>query len=71
MIFHVTVQQGEDGQIVVSCPALPGCISQGADVQSALENIREAIALYLWEQNKQAVATLGEEERSTLRTVTL
>lgn len=28
-------------------PALPGCISQGDTRQEALENIQEAIALYL------------------------
>jgi len=32
---------------VVEASALPGCISQGATRQEALENIKEAIALYL------------------------
>ena len=31
MNFHVTLEQAEDGWIVVECPALPGCVSQGAD----------------------------------------
>ncbi len=29
---------------VAQCPAIPGCISQGATREQALENIREAIA---------------------------
>jgi predicted RNase H-like HicB family nuclease len=29
MIFHVTVEQAEDGWMVAECPALPGCVSQG------------------------------------------
>ena len=28
-------------------PALPGCYSQGESVEEALENVREAIELYL------------------------
>ena len=31
MIFHVTLEQAEDGWIVAECPALPGCVSQGKD----------------------------------------
>ncbi|MBD0263805.1 MAG: type II toxin-antitoxin system HicB family antitoxin, partial [Tolypothrix sp. Co-bin9] len=31
----------------VWCPELPGCVSAGETEQEALENIREAIALYL------------------------
>jgi len=29
---------------VAECPAIPGCISQGATEQAAIENIQEAIA---------------------------
>jgi predicted RNase H-like HicB family nuclease len=29
------------------CPELPGCASAGDSTEEALENIREAIALYL------------------------
>ncbi len=38
----------------VSCPALPGCHSQGEDRAEALENIREAIAGWL-EREARAV----------------
>jgi predicted RNase H-like HicB family nuclease len=37
----------EDGGFVASCPALPGCHSQGETVNEALANIREAITLCL------------------------
>ena len=43
MKFLVTLEEDEDGFIVASCPALPGCHSQGRDREEALENIREAI----------------------------
>ena len=29
--------------MVVECPSLPGCISQGKNREEALENIKEAI----------------------------
>ena len=30
--------------VVVECPSIPGCVSQGATESEALVNIREAIA---------------------------
>ncbi|MEA2678913.1 MAG: hypothetical protein QOK03_635 [Candidatus Binataceae bacterium] len=47
MKFRVLLQQDEDGVMVAEAPALPGCISQGARRDEALNNIREAIAGYL------------------------
>jgi predicted RNase H-like HicB family nuclease len=37
----------ETGDWSVWCPELPGCVSAGETEQEALENIREAIELYL------------------------
>ena len=56
MIFHVTMEHAEDGWIVVECPALPGCISQGRDEKEALENIKEAINAWLWAEDQKAVS---------------
>ncbi len=47
MTFKVVVKQGEDGYFVANCPSLKSCWSQGKSREEALENIREAIALYL------------------------
>jgi predicted RNase H-like HicB family nuclease len=44
---QVFVYPGEDGFWVVECPSLPGCISQGKTKQEAVNNIREAIDLYI------------------------
>ena len=44
---QVLIYPGEDGFWVVECPSLPGCISQGQTKEKALENIREAIDLYV------------------------
>ena len=47
MTFQVVLEPGEDGWIVVECPALPGCVSQGRTEAEAIDNIREAIELWL------------------------
>jgi predicted RNase H-like HicB family nuclease len=56
MVFHVTLEKAEDGWIVVECPALPGCVSQGKDEQEALENIKEAIQGWLWAEDQKAIS---------------
>jgi len=45
--FKVLLEVDETGGYVVSCPALPGCYSQGDTVPEALTNVREAIELTL------------------------
>jgi predicted RNase H-like HicB family nuclease len=47
MTIKVVVERGEDGYFVASCPSLKSCWSQGKTREEALENIREAITLYL------------------------
>lgn len=47
MKFYVTIDRDEDGIWIVECPAIPGCVSQGATKEEALENIKEAIGLCL------------------------
>jgi len=51
----ITLEQAEDGWIVAECPALPGCVSQGRDVNEALANIREAIAAWKWAEGRKAL----------------
>ena len=60
MIFHVKVERAEDGWLVVECPALPGCVSQGRTEEEALANIREAITAWLWAEDQKAAAVLSE-----------
>lgn len=47
MKFVITLEEDEDGFIVASCPALPGCHSQGSDTDDAVANITEAIQAYI------------------------
>ena len=47
MKFMTTLDRDEDGVWVAECPAIPGCVSQGATHDEALAKIREAIAACL------------------------
>ena len=47
MELLVTLERDETGMLVVECPAIPGCVSQGETETEALANIREAIAACL------------------------
>ncbi len=47
MKYRVFIEQDEDGAFVAEAPTLPGCISQGNTRAEALENIHEAIEIYL------------------------
>jgi predicted RNase H-like HicB family nuclease len=46
IVYKVALNESEEG-FAVSCPGLPGCWSQGATEEEALENIRDAIREYL------------------------
>lgn len=47
MRLKVVLEASEEGGYTVYVPSLPGCISEGETVEEALNNIREAIELYL------------------------
>jgi predicted RNase H-like HicB family nuclease len=48
MEFFVQIEEDkESGGFVVWCPTLSGCVSQGETKEEALENIKDAIRLYL------------------------
>ena len=59
MRYRVVLSKNDDGY-TVRCPGLPGCWSQGATEEEALENIRSAIAEYLAAINE---LTAGQEVR--------
>jgi predicted RNase H-like HicB family nuclease len=44
---QVLVFKGKDGYWVAECPSLPGCISQGKTRAEAIDNIKDAIAIYV------------------------
>jgi len=46
MEYKVMLEKTEEGY-AVWCPGLPGCWSQGATEEEALENTKDAIKAYL------------------------
>ena len=46
MIYRVVLMQTEEG-VAVFCPMLPGCYGQGEKEADALDDFREAAALWL------------------------
>ncbi len=47
MKIQVVLEPSDDGGYTVYVPTLPGCISEGETGEEAMQNIREAIELYL------------------------
>ena len=46
-VFHVIIEQDEDGVYVGKVPELKGCLSQGDTLDELMKNIKEAIELCL------------------------
>lgn len=55
MKFGVIIEKDDDGYVAF-CPAMKGCHTQGESLEEVLENMKEAVALYL--------ETLSPEEKS-------
>ena len=43
MKLTVALYQDEDGVYIAECPAIPGCVSQGASQAEAEANIEDAV----------------------------
>ncbi len=61
MKIKVVIEKGEDDFFVARVPSLKGCWSQGKTRDEALENIREAIDLYLEPEPSFFVNAAGRE----------
>jgi predicted RNase H-like HicB family nuclease len=46
MTYQVVLTRTDEG-VSINCPALPGCWSEGKTEAEAMENIKEAIQMYL------------------------
>jgi predicted RNase H-like HicB family nuclease len=62
MKLKVVLVPSEEGGFTVYVPSLPGCISEGDSESQALQNIREAIELYL-EPVDDDLAGIGKDVR--------
>lgn len=56
--FDVVIVEDESGGYLAFVPDLPGCHTQGDTLQELMDNVKEAVELYL--------ETLSEEEKEEL-----
>ncbi|MBI2887632.1 MAG: type II toxin-antitoxin system HicB family antitoxin [Chloroflexi bacterium] len=73
MKYTVVLMPGENKGYTVICPALPGCVSEGDDVENAMNMIKEAAELWLevWLEEGRPLPTetpdiVAEEIRACL-----
>ena len=59
--YNVIFQKEEEGGYSVWVPLLPGCASQGETFEEALENIKEAIVLYLKDEKKEETPDINSQ----------
>ena len=50
--FDVIIEKDEDGGFIAFVPALPGCFTQGETLEEVIENVKEAIELYIEEKGE-------------------
>jgi predicted RNase H-like HicB family nuclease len=62
MKLKVVLEPSDEGGFTVYVPSLPGCVSEGENEKEALQNIREAVELYL-EPVDDDLAGTGKEVR--------
>lgn len=49
--FAVVIERDPDGGFIASVPALPGCHTQGETLDELRGNVREAVELYLEDED--------------------
>jgi predicted RNase H-like HicB family nuclease len=63
MKLRVVLEPSPEGGFTAFVPALPGCISEGDTREIAMQNIREAVELYLEEVDDDRISAPGSEVR--------
>lgn len=67
--FAYLIERDEDGVYVASVPALKGCYSQASSIEELLPRVKEAIELYL-EDNDEDIpnnAFIGVQQIEIIR----
>ncbi len=62
MNIKIVLEPSDEGGYTAIVPSLPGCISEGDTKEEALENIREAIELYLEPVDDDMIFSRNSEE---------
>jgi len=60
--FTVLYEPAEEGGYVVTCPALPGLVTEGETLEEAREMARDAIRAHLESLKKDALPIPGDKK---------
>jgi len=71
MKLKVLIRPESVGGYSVSLPPLPGCYSEGENLQEAIENIREAAELWLDVASEKATAGAENDVEAVLQEIEL
>ena len=63
MVLKIVLEPSEEGGFTVYAPSLPGCISEGETEEEAVNNLKEAIELYLEPVEDEMVFNEGTKTR--------
>ena len=61
MKLTIVLEPQKEGGFTVYVPSLPGCISEGNTKEEAINNIKEAIELYLEADTHELIEFSGEK----------
>ncbi len=66
---QIILYPGEDGFWIAECPSLPGCVSQGKNKIECINNIKEAIELYVSAMKEDGLAVPEDNFEAMLMAV--
>jgi len=64
--YTVVIEKGRESGYVAYCPALKGRVSQGADREESISNIKEAIEAYIEALVEDGLPVPTEVDRETV-----
>lgn len=60
--INVVIEGSEEGGYFISCPSMPGCLSDANTIEDAMSNIEDAIRLYNRASTKAYIDSLESEK---------
>ena len=66
MEIKIVLEEQEEGGYTIYVPSLPGCISQGETNEEAIQNIKEAIELYLEADENEIIVYKDSAKTETI-----
>ena len=70
MKLPIVLEGNQREGYTATCPALPGCVSEGETRQEAIKNIREAIRLYLRAVTREHIKSILKAAGLTISRLT-